>query len=94
MRVNVASVELRSPVIAASGTFGYGIEFEEIVSLDKIGAFVTKGLSREPMGGESEPADRGDAGGHDQRDRAAEHRGAGVCVGEAAAVAEDSRGAW
>ena len=41
MRVNVAGVELRSPVIAASGTFGYGEEFEEIVSLDKIGAFVT-----------------------------------------------------
>ena len=55
MRVNVAGVELRSPVIAASGTFGYGIEFEEIVSLDKIGAFVTKGLSREPMGGNPSP---------------------------------------
>ena len=32
MRVNVAGVELVSPVIAASGTFGYGVEFEEIVS--------------------------------------------------------------
>jgi dihydroorotate dehydrogenase (NAD+) catalytic subunit len=55
MRVNVAGVELRSPVIAASGTFGYGVEFEEIVSLDKIGAFVTKGLSREPMAGNPTP---------------------------------------
>jgi len=55
MHVNVAGVELRSPVIAASGTFGYGIEFEEIVSLDKIGAFVTKGLSREPMAGNPSP---------------------------------------
>ena len=45
----------RSPVIAASGTFGYGIEFEEIVSLDRIGAFVTKGLSREPMAGNPTP---------------------------------------
>jgi dihydroorotate dehydrogenase (NAD+) catalytic subunit len=55
MRVNVAGVELRSSVIAASGTFGYGVEFEEIVSLDRIGAFVTKGLSREPMAGNASP---------------------------------------
>ena len=55
MRVSVAGVELRSPVIAASGTFGYGVEFEEIVSLDRIGAFVTKGLSKEPMAGNASP---------------------------------------
>ena len=55
MRVNLAGVELRSPVIAAGGTFGYGVEFEDIVSLDRIGAFVTKGLSREPMTGNASP---------------------------------------
>ena len=55
MRVNLAGVELQSPVIAASGTFGYGVEFEEIVSLNRIGAFVTKGLSREPMAGNPTP---------------------------------------
>lgn len=55
MGVSVAGVELRSPVIAASGTFGYGVEFEEIVSLDRIGAFVTKGLSKEPMKGNPTP---------------------------------------
>ncbi len=55
MRVNVAGVELRSPVIAASGTFGYGVEFEDIISIDRIGAFVTKGLSREPMAGNPTP---------------------------------------
>jgi dihydroorotate dehydrogenase (NAD+) catalytic subunit len=55
MRVSLAGVELRSPIIAASGTFGYGIEFEEIVSLNRIGAFVTKGLSREPMAGNPAP---------------------------------------
>lgn len=55
MGVAVAGVALRSPVIAASGTFGYGVEFEEIVSLDHIGAFVTKGLSREPMEGNPTP---------------------------------------
>jgi dihydroorotate dehydrogenase (NAD+) catalytic subunit len=55
MRVTVAGVEFRSPVIAASGTFGYGVEFEDIVSLDRIGGFVTKGLSREPMAGNPSP---------------------------------------
>jgi dihydroorotate dehydrogenase (NAD+) catalytic subunit len=55
MRVTVAGVEFRSPVIAASGTFGYGVEFEEVVSLDRIGGFVTKGLSREPMAGNPSP---------------------------------------
>ena len=55
MHVTVAGIELRSPVIAASGTFGYGTEFEDILSLDRIGGFVTKGLSREPMTGNPSP---------------------------------------
>jgi dihydroorotate dehydrogenase (NAD+) catalytic subunit len=55
MRVQVAGIELVNPVIAASGTFGYGVEFEEIVSLDRIGGLVTKGLSREPMAGNRAP---------------------------------------
>ena len=55
MKVQFAGIELNSPVIAASGTFGYGIEFEEIVSLDRIGAFVTKGISLEPMQGHAAP---------------------------------------
>jgi dihydroorotate dehydrogenase (NAD+) catalytic subunit len=55
MTVRFAGIELANPVIAASGTFGYGIEFEEIVSLEGIGAFVSKGLSREPMSGNEAP---------------------------------------
>src|SRR5208282_1192324 len=55
MRVQFAGIELRNPVIAASGTFAYGIEFEDIVSLDRIGGLVTKGLSREPMAGNPAP---------------------------------------
>jgi dihydroorotate dehydrogenase (NAD+) catalytic subunit len=51
MKVRLAGLELVNPVIAASGTFGYGIEFEEIVSLERIGAFVTKGISRAPLAG-------------------------------------------
>ena len=55
MHVTIAGVEFGSPVIAASGTFGYGTEFEEIVSLWRIGGFVTKGLSIAPMAGNPTP---------------------------------------
>lgn len=55
MRVQFAGIQLESPVLAASGTFAYGIEFEDIVSLEKIGGFVTKGISREPMAGNQAP---------------------------------------
>jgi dihydroorotate dehydrogenase (NAD+) catalytic subunit len=55
LSVSVAGVELKNPVIAASGTFGYGVEFEDIVALSRIGGFVVKGLSREPMPGNPPP---------------------------------------
>jgi dihydroorotate dehydrogenase (NAD+) catalytic subunit len=55
MRVSLAGLDLVNPIIAASGTFGYGIEFEEIVSLESIGGFVTKGISLEPMAGNATP---------------------------------------
>jgi dihydroorotate dehydrogenase (NAD+) catalytic subunit len=55
MKVSFAGIELVNPVIAASGTFGYGIEFEEIVALDQVGAIVTKGISLEPMAGNTAP---------------------------------------
>jgi len=55
MKVTFAGLELLNPVIAASGTFGYGIEFEEIVSLERIGGFVTKGISYQPMAGNPAP---------------------------------------
>jgi dihydroorotate dehydrogenase (NAD+) catalytic subunit len=55
MSVNVAGIRLKNPILAASGTFGYAVEFEDIVSLDKLGGFVVKGLSREPMAGNPPP---------------------------------------
>jgi dihydroorotate dehydrogenase (NAD+) catalytic subunit len=55
MRVQFAGIQLENPVLAASGTFAYGVEFEDIVSLEKIGGFVTKGISREPMAGNQAP---------------------------------------
>jgi dihydroorotate dehydrogenase (NAD+) catalytic subunit len=55
MRVRLCGLELVNPVIAASGTFGYGVEFEEIVNLRRIGGLVTKGISAEPMAGNQSP---------------------------------------
>jgi dihydroorotate dehydrogenase (NAD+) catalytic subunit len=55
LTVSFAGIQLKNPVIAASGTFGYGIEFEDVVHLDKLGGFVVKGLSREPMAGNPPP---------------------------------------
>jgi len=63
MKVTLAGIELANPVIAASGTFGYGIEFEEIVSLERIGGFVTKGISLAPMTGHPAPRIVQTAGG-------------------------------
>ena len=55
MRVSFAGLVLVNPIIAASGTFGYGVEFEEIVALERLGGFVTKGISLEPMAGHAAP---------------------------------------
>src|SRR5207302_11100459 len=55
LTVSVAGIQLKNPVIAASGTFGYGMEFEDVVHLDKLGGLVEKGLSKEPMAGNPPP---------------------------------------
>lgn len=55
LRTTLCGVELRNPIIAASGTFGYGVEFMPIVDLRRIGAFIVKGISREPMAGNPAP---------------------------------------
>ncbi len=55
LRVAFAGLALKNPVLAASGTFGYGVEFEDVVALDRIGGFIVKGLSREPMAGNPPP---------------------------------------
>jgi dihydroorotate dehydrogenase (NAD+) catalytic subunit len=55
LSVSFAGIQLKNPVIAASGTFGYGVEFEDVVHLDRLGGFVVKGLSKEPMAGNPPP---------------------------------------
>jgi len=55
LNVQVGALRLRNPIIAASGTFGYGVEFAHLVDLGKLGGFVTKGLSLEPIEGAPAP---------------------------------------
>lgn len=55
LATTLCGIELKNPVITASGTFAYGIEFEKIVDLNKLGGIVVKGLSREPMDGNPPP---------------------------------------
>jgi dihydroorotate dehydrogenase (NAD+) catalytic subunit len=51
----LCGIQLKNPVIAASGTYGYGVEFEKAADLNAIGGLVVKGLSREPMPGNPPP---------------------------------------
>ena len=55
LSVAIGALRFRNPIIAASGTFGYGLEFAPLVDLTRLGGLVTKGLSREPMEGAPSP---------------------------------------
>ena len=55
LSVNVGALRLTNPIIAASGTFGYGVEFAHLVDLNRLGGIVVKGLSLEPMAGAPPP---------------------------------------
>src|SRR5580698_6697910 len=55
LATSVCGISLTNPVLAASGTYGYGVEFESLVDLSDIGGIVVKGLSREPMDGNPAP---------------------------------------
>ena len=55
LRVSIGSLELQNPVMTASGTFGYGREFEDFVDLRRLGAVVVKGISLKPRSGNPPP---------------------------------------
>ena len=55
LSVEIGALHLGNPVIAASGTFGYGIEFAQLTDLNRLGAIVVKGLSLQPMEGAPGP---------------------------------------
>lgn len=51
LRVKIADIEFKNPLIAASGTFGFGKEYEEYYDISKLGGVSTKGLTLNPKGG-------------------------------------------
>jgi dihydroorotate dehydrogenase (NAD+) catalytic subunit len=55
LRVSIGSIHLKNPILAASGTFGYGVEFADLVDLNRLGGIVVKGLSAQPMAGNPAP---------------------------------------
>lgn len=55
LKVNICGVELKNPVVAASGTFGFGKEFDEIYDIGVLGGISTKGLTLEPRLGNPTP---------------------------------------
>jgi dihydroorotate dehydrogenase (NAD+) catalytic subunit len=55
LRMNLCGIQLENPVIAASGTYGYGVEFSTVADLNGMGGLVVKGLSREPIAGNPPP---------------------------------------
>jgi dihydroorotate dehydrogenase (NAD+) catalytic subunit len=55
LSVEIAGLRLANPILASSGTFGYGVEFAHLVDLNRLGGLVVKGLSLEPMAGAPSP---------------------------------------
>jgi dihydroorotate dehydrogenase (NAD+) catalytic subunit len=55
LRTDLCGIQLENPVIAASGTYGYGVEFAKVADLNGMGGLVVKGLSREPIAGNPPP---------------------------------------
>jgi dihydroorotate dehydrogenase (NAD+) catalytic subunit len=55
LSVSLGPLRLKNPVMTASGTFGYGLEYEPLVDLNALGAIVVKGLSLKPMAGNPPP---------------------------------------
>lgn len=55
LQISLCGIPLRNPIIAASGTFAYGVEFTSVADVHAIGAFVVKGISRRPMDGNPPP---------------------------------------
>ena len=55
LNVNINKLELKNPVMTASGTFGYGLEFNDFISIDEIGGIIVKGTTLEPRQGNDYP---------------------------------------
>ena len=63
LQVNIGNLALKNPVMTASGTFGYGIEFADFVNLNRLGGFIVKGTTLHPREGNDYPRMAETAGG-------------------------------
>lgn len=55
LNVNIGSLELKNPVMTASGTFGYGLEFQDLIDLNRLGGIIVKGTTLHPREGNDYP---------------------------------------
>ena len=55
LSVKIKDLQLKNPVMTASGTFGYGLEFQDFVELDQIGGIIVKGTTLKPREGNDYP---------------------------------------
>lgn len=55
LKINIGKLELKNPVLTASGTFGYGIEFEDFIDIDALGGIIVKGTTLEHREGNPYP---------------------------------------
>ena len=55
LNVNIGALSLKNPVMTASGTFGYGVEFEDFIDLAGLGGIIVKGTTLKPREGNDYP---------------------------------------
>lgn len=55
LTTNIAGLEFKNPVLTASGTFGYGVEFSDFIDLNRLGGFIVKGTTLNPRQGNAYP---------------------------------------
>ena len=55
LEIEIAGIKFQNPVLTASGTFGYGLDFADLIDLNRLGGFCSKGLSPKPMKGNPPP---------------------------------------
>ena len=79
-KVSIAGVELKNPITVASGTFGSGMEYDEFVDLNLLGAVTTKGVANVPWPGNPTPrVAETYGGGYDECNRIAESGNRYIC---------------
>ena len=55
LNVTINNLKMKNPIMTASGTFGYGLEFNDFIPIDEIGGIIVKGTTLEPRQGNDYP---------------------------------------